>query len=1020
MSRYPQPNLNGAPQNGSTQNYGQNMYAQGQQGFPGQGYGAQQQGYDSYQQGYDSYQQGYNGQQQGYNAQQFGGTMDQGGPQTSPKLAPAAEHKSMRPLPPEMNTGMMQGVPPPQPPLPGQQHGFEQQNFGGAGAFGDPQGNVGALTNGLSNVSLLDSGSNVQQQFNGPQPGFSAPQPYGTQQASVGVSRAPPRPNAMEKECGTPREIFRPMQAMSAVGSAPPPSANTDYLAVDDGSATPRYLRLTVNSIPEDSNLNDKASIPLGVIVTPFADPEAGEQMIPEVDLTTAGNGGPLRCSKCRGYANPGFRFIDSGSRFYCNLCGHVNDTPPEHMCATNPGTGLRVDADTRHEFRYGSVDYVVGNSDYFASEAGPPHYVFCIDVSASALLTGFTAIAVQSLLSVLEGEALPGASSGAKVGIITFDQSLHFYDVRGGSGGSIYYVTDVDEPFQPLGPEAFYATPERAAAILKTITTTFSLYDPSQLKGGTPPSGCALGAALVSAKQALSDLGGKVFAMTGGLPTTGVGKLERRGGATSSEEREKALLHDDNSFYEDLGSELSDMQISVDLFIATQLPYVDTATLMRLPRACGGRSFYIPEFDVRKDDICLRQSIVRAIWGTRAFEAMVRVRVSQGLETGEFLGSFGRPQRRSDVSAPVMGIDSVMAIAIKHEGQIPHTTGSAGFSTNAAFNNVCVQCAVLYTDIGGRRKIRVHTMFVPKTNVLQDCFRSADPDAIVSFLAMRAATAAISGQKLLSKVREAVIEKTAHILFVYRKFCNSANSPTSQLILPETLKLLPVITLGILKSPAFRPQPTAQNGPGAVSPDERAAALIFLGTGKPQDIVTYGYPRMVSAVNLPEPAGLPLPDGIGDMEPIALPPSVPLSSEFIQDNELFIVDTGMSLVVWAGPNVDQEAFNDVLDGSTGVLRLRLGEENMSDRGSRVAAIVARILESRSNLTRIHITMKGSQDGSDMLFFQPLFIEDKTVNAGQGGWSYHEFLKHSHRRIMEKMAQERAQRDLQTWDMLSY
>lgn len=159
----------------------------------------------------------------------------------------------------------------------------------------------------------------------------------------------------MERLCGTPREIFNSVND----SSDPPPATNQDFLAFDDGSATPRYLRLTVNALAQDSTLHSKSSLPLGVVLTPFADPEPGENMVPEVDLTTEGGGGPLRCSRCRAYANPGFRFVESGLKFYCNLCGHVNETPSEHMCDLNPNNGLRLDIDHRHEFRYGSVEYV-------------------------------------------------------------------------------------------------------------------------------------------------------------------------------------------------------------------------------------------------------------------------------------------------------------------------------------------------------------------------------------------------------------------------------------------------------------------------------------------------------------------------------------------------------------------------------------------------------------------------------------------------------------------------------------
>ena len=34
------------------------------------------------------------------------------------------------------------------------------------------------------------------------------------------------------------------------------------------------------------------------------------------------GEGGPVRCSRFKGYINPFMKFVDQGRRFVCNFCG--------------------------------------------------------------------------------------------------------------------------------------------------------------------------------------------------------------------------------------------------------------------------------------------------------------------------------------------------------------------------------------------------------------------------------------------------------------------------------------------------------------------------------------------------------------------------------------------------------------------------------------------------------------------------------------------------------------------------
>ena len=69
------------------------------------------------------------------------------------------------------------------------------------------------------------------------------------------------------------------------------------------------------------------------------------------------------------------------------------------------------------------------------------------------------------------------------------------------------------------------------------------------------------------------------------------------------------------------------------------------------------------------------------------------------------------------------------------------------------------MQCALLYTTTAGARRIRVHTLSLPCTNVMGNLFRSADLDtqlhAHVSHVAGQLLTGAVS----LAAMKEFVIQ---------------------------------------------------------------------------------------------------------------------------------------------------------------------------------------------------------------------------------------------------------------------
>lgn len=890
-----------------------------------------------------------------------------------------------------------------------------------------------------------------------------------------------PRPCAQEPPCGAPREYYHRGASATAApgtaGAAAPPPANADFLGVDDGSSTLRYMRLTTGAIATEPSVMSKSGVPLAVLMSPFADPAPGEAPLPLVDLTTAGGGGPLRCERCNAYGNPGFKFINGGSQFQCNICTHVSTTPADHYSPIAPATGARMDADTRHEFRFGSVEYLVGSPDYCMRPPKPASYVFAFDISSTAVSSGLAAAAVNSVKAAIAAGMLPGSQAGARVGILTYDRSLHFYDARGAEDGrsvSMHVVPDVSDPFVPLGGDAFLLTPAEAVAALTNIldvhglaaaaASEASVQAAQQQQGGsgrTAPSSnrageAALGACLSSIKVALEPIGGKAFVIAGSLPSYGPGKLERRGGAIGGgEEREMGLLQEAIPEYEVLGCEMADAQISVDMFLAPASAYVDAATLVRVPRACGGRLYLFSNFDPVRDSPSLHRSLCSAMGSVRAFEALLRVRCSMGVDTtGEFLGHFARPQRGEDVAGPVFDATSSLAREITVVSKLPEAATNNGAAMNGGYgggfgappnqaanlhDDACVQAAILYTDPAGRRRIRVHTVFANKTTVLGDVFKHADVDATAAFLAKKAASAVLPGGNTLSKAREALVDKMTQSLFVYRKHCTSA--PLSgQLILPEALKVLPVMVLGLTKSNAFRPTATSAQASEAISVDERVAALAFLSWASPADIAAVAYPRMWALHQLDKAAGLPLPppqspvvsslDGNGSgvqkpAEPVALPNTVLLGAEALSDEGVLLAENAMRLVLWVGTKADPKLVNDVIaQVSGGRLAIRAETagaaeltKSVGDDGKRIAAFIQRVVSQRSALSSPQVVIRQAPGaGGEAKYLMPMLVEDRPAG---GGMSYVEFLRHVHKRVMDKLSNESAQNEAAQWEMLN-
>lgn len=91
-----------------------------------------------------------------------------------------------------------------------------------------------------------------------------------------------------------------------------PPLVTTDFVVKDGGNASPRYIRSTMYSVPATPDIMKQASVPFGLVICPYADPNLGEAPL---YLGTSLTNGPVRCNRCKAYMSPFMIFMDGGRR---------------------------------------------------------------------------------------------------------------------------------------------------------------------------------------------------------------------------------------------------------------------------------------------------------------------------------------------------------------------------------------------------------------------------------------------------------------------------------------------------------------------------------------------------------------------------------------------------------------------------------------------------------------------------------------------------------------------------------
>uniref|UniRef100_A0A8C8MN58 SEC24 homolog D, COPII coat complex component n=1 Tax=Oncorhynchus tshawytscha TaxID=74940 RepID=A0A8C8MN58_ONCTS len=452
-----------------------------------------------------------------------------------------------------------------------------------------------------------------------------------------------------------------------------PPLVTTDFTVQDQGNASPRFMRCTTYSFPCTADLAKQCQVPLGAIIKPFATVPKNETPLYVVNH---GETGPIRCNRCKAYMCPYMQFIDGGRRYQCGFCNCVNEVPAfyfqhlDHM-------GRRVDLYERPELSLGSYEFEA-TLDYCKNNkpASPPAYIFMIDVSYANIKSGLVRLVCEELKTLLDN--LPredGAeSSTVKVGFVTYNKILHFYNVKSAlAQPQMMVVSDTAEMFVPL-LDGFLVNFQESRAVINNLLDQIP-----DMFADTNESETVFAPVIQAGVEALktAECSGKLFIFHSSIPTAEApGKLKNRDDKKLiNTEKEKTLFQPQKGVYEQLSKDCVSQGCSVDLFLFPS-QYVDLATMGDVPTHTGGSIFKYSNFQVEMDGehflSDLRKDVEKAI----GFDAIMRVRTSTGFRATNFFGAI-HMNNTTDVEMAAVDCDKAVTVEFKHDDKLSEETGA-------------------------------------------------------------------------------------------------------------------------------------------------------------------------------------------------------------------------------------------------------------------------------------------------------------------------------------------------------
>lgn len=259
-----------------------------------------------------------------------------------------------------------------------------------------------------------------------PHSAYNPPQPQNTApyvRADVAAKQIPSLPDIREST----QAIWRTDPFCTWDHRTIPPSSQLDYTTIDQWNSSPKFARLSLTLVPTTAETLEKTELPLSLVIQPLAQQRPEEMPIPVIDF---GPEGPPRCSSCMSYISPFHSFGSSGTQFFCPLCLASTKVRESYFSPLDPA-GRRVDFDRRPELKFGTVDFVVPQ-EYWPKDRQPKpiHWIIAVDVSSDAVKKGIPEAAADAIRKALYGEK-GGLPQGAKIAIVTFDRSVHFYNLN-------------------------------------------------------------------------------------------------------------------------------------------------------------------------------------------------------------------------------------------------------------------------------------------------------------------------------------------------------------------------------------------------------------------------------------------------------------------------------------------------------------------------------------------------------------------------------------------------------------
>ena len=868
---------------------------------------------------------------------------------------------------------------------------FQSKNTGPQ--FGNPNKNPSTQRNNEDNFNSSNENKtqdNTQETYKEQNitPKHRTSQKHKTPESNYNINPSQiPRPNQYD-------EIYFNNEKMpyyeTNIGTAPPHST-TFYSVKETQNSSCRYIRPTLNSVPISQSLLNETNLLFGICVQPFAEIPDYEEKIPIVQT----GDDIFRCKQCKCYINNKYNISYSAQNkqvAICNLCQYENE-----LDINRPGIKseyLSSDFSSCPELTKPTIDFIAPKN-FKSSKLFVPHYLFMIDISEYSYQLNLPSYVINSIKTNLDSFH---NMENSYIGFSLYDSKNIYYFYVEKDDVRLTIMGDINDPFCPISLKKLYLrineNKEKIELLLEKINNFIDEKNQNfQENKRIKPVSTITGVAIKSGVESLLENGGRLMIFTPNPCNHGFGACAPRESFNKEKEPQKSNpFFPQHEKFVEIGEKAANNRIVVDQFIFMSNTF-DLSTFSIVSNLSGGQiEFYNYSTDPNVINSLyekLHYDLTRILTRPNYYDCKFMLRFTVGIDCVEILGPFNKK----------------LGEAFQLGGCDPDYCYYYNMRLNEYFKNgqkTDIQLVVLFDDNYSNRYLRIFNYSFDMTSEVGNIFTNAEVDSVSK--AMIYKEISLIYKTDFKNVRINLENKIINS-FKYYRIKEKSGTPSNQLILPVSIRYLPLYVDSFLKTGIL----SNQNKPEMIN------QIIYIMNKLLRDPIysttKFLYPKLYRIDNIEneqinENKSIKI-ENIGLVNEkyniIQKPLLLRLSKDVIDFDCAYLIDNGCYIYLFIFNHIEGNFYYDMFGVQTYEEAkdtvTNLDEENQSDINQRILNIVSQLRKENGGYFQPLRLFFFEESGIANPILANLLKEDKLDEYD----NYPGYLCNLHREIQERI-----------------